>query len=96
MTKIILTTLAVLLFLAAGGAVAFWLGPLMLTSGRPELILLAWLLPFCWLISGVLAYIAWADSGWREDWHSTVEPELDTNTQRRTPHFFQASAEART
>lgn len=96
MIKATLSTLLALSFIAIGAALAFWLGPEMLISGHPALVLLAWLLPPAWLIAGLAIFIIWADSGWREDWHSTVEPELDTNTQRRTPHFFQASAEART
>lgn len=74
MTKTIVTILAALLYLAAGAGLAFWLGPQMLTSGRPELILLAWLLAPCWMVGGLLAYIVWADSAWSEEWQGLPEP----------------------
>ncbi|MNU09756.1 hypothetical protein D3C72_2565090 [compost metagenome] len=36
----------------------------MLSSARPELILLAYLLPFCGVVAGLSFYIAWADTEW--------------------------------
>jgi hypothetical protein len=64
MIKSIAWAFAALLFIAAAAGLGFWLAPLMLASGRPELILLAYLLPFCGVVAGLALYIAWADSGW--------------------------------
>lgn len=86
--------LAGVIWIGVALSLAFWLGPRMLTSGHPALVLLAWLLPPAWLMAGLLSYIVWADSGWREDWNSTFKPDL--GTPPHTPHLLHASTEART
>lgn len=72
MLKTIALLAAALLWLILAVVMAHQLAPLMLTSGRPELVLLAFLLPPAWLILGLAAYIKFADYGWRERWEAPL------------------------
>lgn len=75
MLKTIALLAAALLWLFLAAVMAHQLAPLMLTSGRPELVLLAFLLPPAWLILGLAAYIKFADYGWRERWEAPLPPD---------------------
>lgn len=54
-----------LLYVLAGLLIGLWLGPLLLTSGRLELVAIAWAALPAWLMGGLLSYIAWADKSGR-------------------------------
>jgi hypothetical protein len=62
--------LVALLYLFAGLAIGLWLGPLLLTSGRPELVATAWAALPAWLLLGLFGYIAWADKAGRYQPHA--------------------------
>lgn len=64
MTKRILVALALACWLGCTSFALFYLAPVMFFSPRPEMVLIAFLMPALWLICSVLAFIAWADSGW--------------------------------
>ncbi|WP_236233235.1 hypothetical protein [Pseudomonas tohonis] len=78
MAKRILIALVLLAWLSATACALFGLAPTMLFSTRPEMVLVAFLAPVIWLVLSLLAYIAWADSGWRERWeapaHAPIPP----------------------
>lgn len=54
-----------LLYLFAGLLIGIWLGPLLLTSGRLELVAIAWAALPAWLLAGLFSFIAWADKAGR-------------------------------
>lgn len=64
MAKLILAALAIACWLACTSFALFYLAPVMFFSPRPEMVLIAFLMPALWLICSVLAFIAWADAGW--------------------------------
>lgn len=78
--------LIVFTFWISGAAGLYWYaGPEFLASGRPELVLLAYLLPIVWVVAVLVAWIALADLGWREEYDglaSPFEPDLDTPRYR--------------
>lgn len=70
MAKCILIALVLFAWLSATACALFGLAPTMFFSTRPEMVLVAFLAPAIWLVLSLLAYIAWADSGWRERWEA--------------------------
>lgn len=72
MAKCILAVLVLACWLACTSFALFYLAPVMFFSPRPEMVLVAFIAPALWLVISLLAYIAWADSGWRERWEAPV------------------------
>lgn len=67
MAKRILIALVLACWLGCTSFALFYLAPVMFFSPRPEMVLIAFLVPALWLICSVLAFIAWADAGWPPD-----------------------------
>ncbi|EQM66177.1 hypothetical protein L682_26745 [Aquipseudomonas alcaligenes OT 69] len=79
MTKRILVALALACWLGCTSFALFYMAPVMFFSPRPEMVLIAFLMPALWLIFSVLAFIAWADAGWLPEHRSAVQiPRLQT------------------
>lgn len=77
-------TFLVVLWLIAFAAASIFVCPLMLVSGIPALTMLAFFAPCLWVLASVVLYIAWADSGWREEWEQPA-PSLPVRTAGACP-----------
>lgn len=64
MAKFILAAMVLACWLACTSFAIFYLAPVMFFSPRPEMVLIAVLVPALWLICSLLTFIAWADAGW--------------------------------
>ena len=92
MRSIILLIVAGASWCAGAYLICLVLGPEMLISGRPELILLAFLAPPGWLVIGLLAWIALADMAWRDEHDDLIAPvEHGLATPPAYPAAFRAN-----
>ncbi|MDU9416193.1 MULTISPECIES: hypothetical protein [Pseudomonas] len=73
MAKCILAALVLACWIACTSFALFYLAPVMFFSARPEMVLIAFLVPALWMICSVLAFIAWADAGWPPEPRSAVQ-----------------------
>lgn len=89
MMKIAIALIVSLAWTAVAAWVAVELCPLMIVSGQPHLILLAFLVPPAWLIATLFAYIAWAGSSW-----SRAGPAAELSLDKSHRHHHQRPAHA--
>ncbi|WP_374979036.1 hypothetical protein PSGK_19010 [Pseudomonas solani] len=95
MAKRILIALALFAWLSTTAGALFILAPTMFFSPRPEMVLVAFLVPAIWLVLSLLAYIAWADSGWREHWEEPARAPSPLPQAGRWPATTQRTMKLR-
>ncbi|BCG27582.1 hypothetical protein TUM18999_57730 [Pseudomonas tohonis] len=86
MAKRILIALALACWFACTSFALLYLAPVMFFSPRPEMVLIAGLVPALWLICSVLSFIAWADAGWGDGAGNARE----AHGQPTTPQYRKA------